>query len=52
MRGRLREARTLDALPSGLRAAIEQAGKWLQQAGYVVEQATPPMLPEKLLKYS
>jgi ethanolamine ammonia-lyase large subunit len=26
-RGRLREARTLDALPSGLRAAIEQAGR-------------------------
>jgi amidase len=33
-------------LDSGIADALEQAAKWLQDAGYVVEQAAPPSIDE------
>lgn len=41
-----------DGVHPAVKAAIEQAGKWLQQAGYIVEPATPPMLPEATALWS
>ncbi|MEO8557892.1 MAG: amidase family protein [Rhodospirillales bacterium] len=35
-----------DGVHPAVKAAIEQAGKWLQEAGCVVEEKTPPMLQE------
>jgi amidase len=35
-----------DGVHPAVQAAIEQAGKWLHDAGYVVEEKAPPMLPQ------
>ena len=41
-----------DGVHPAVRAAVEQAGKWLQEAGYVVEEKAPPMLPEATALWS
>ncbi len=41
-----------DGVHPAVRAAIEQAGKWLQAAGYAVEEKAPPMLPEATALWS
>ncbi len=41
-----------DGVHPMVRAAIEQAGRWLQDAGYVVEEKAPPMLPEATALWS
>jgi amidase len=41
-----------DGVHPAVKAAIEQAGKWLQDAGYVVEEKAPPMLPEATALWS
>lgn len=41
-----------DGVHPVVRAAIEQAGRWLQDAGYVVEEKAPPMLPEATALWS
>lgn len=41
-----------DGVHPAVRAAVEQAGKWLQEAGYVVDEKAPPMLPEATALWS
>jgi amidase len=41
-----------DGVHPAVKAAIEQAGKWLQDAGYIVEEKAPPMLPEATALWS
>ena len=41
-----------DGVHPAVRAAIAQAGRWLQAAGYVVEEKAPPMLPEATALWS
>ncbi|MGE0154689.1 MAG: amidase family protein [Reyranellaceae bacterium] len=52
----IKVAMIADAFGDGVhplvRAAIEQAGKWLHDAGYVVEEKAPPMLPEATALWS
>lgn len=41
-----------DGVHPMVRAAIAQAGRWLQEAGYVVEEKAPPLLPEATALWS